>query len=179
MSELNRKKRKTCFICGNLYRSGSCEKGNKKFHCFQVPKHKLEEWKHRVCGLKASSLLCHIHFEDKYINKGKTIQGVFYPHMIWRLSDNAIPHLFTGNKSKTLFQFVGSNWLLFPGKDSTRTKGSPLKQLFSTGVQQRSKTAIKDAHLKRKHSGAFIDDYRNQNNDVTLSSMVKTNGNQY
>lgn len=98
MSEPNRKKRKTCFICGNLYGSSSREEDKREIHCFSVPKSKLEEWQHHISGLKPSSLLCPIHFEDKYINKGKTIQGVFYPHEKWKLTDNAIPHLLTGKK---------------------------------------------------------------------------------
>jgi hypothetical protein len=89
-----------------MYESELIGKESQIVHYFTIPKHKFEEWKQRVRGLKASSRLCHLHFEDKNIKKGRTIQDKFYPLKRWALTDDAIPHSFTGNTFKQLFTFT-------------------------------------------------------------------------
>ena len=93
MSNPKRKNRQYCFICGSIYGG---DKDDTPIHNFGVPKHKFEQWKHLVSGLEANSRLCHLHFDEKYIKKGKQILDKFYPFAQWSLTDDAIPHIFTG-----------------------------------------------------------------------------------
>jgi hypothetical protein len=95
MSKPKRKNRQYCFICGTLHGG---DKENTQIHNFTVPKKKFDQWKQLVNGLEASSKLCHLHFDEKYIKKGKQILDKFYSFDKWTLTDDAIPHLFTGKK---------------------------------------------------------------------------------
>ena len=83
-----------CAICGNLNKSDT------KFHAFQVPAAKLPEWQKIVSGLTASSRLCSLHFEEQHLKKGRVIQDTFYPYQKWSLTEDAVPKLLLGNKSR-------------------------------------------------------------------------------
>jgi len=93
MSKPKRKNRQYCFICGTI---NGGDKENTQIHNFAVPKQKFEQWKHLVSGLEANSMLCHLHFDEKYIKKGKQILDKFYPFDRWLLTADAMPNLLTG-----------------------------------------------------------------------------------
>ncbi len=77
--------KQTCFFCGTI------EKEN-VIHTFGVPKGMLDGWRQIIPGIGEKSRLCDIHFEEEHIDKGKVINGVFYPNIRkWTLSKEAVP----------------------------------------------------------------------------------------
>ncbi len=92
----NRLVNKRCFISKCNY-----GKENEIFHIFSVAKLCLNEWQVVVLktGLSVKSKICHQHFEDSCIIKGKVIQNVFYAFQNgWRLLPNAKPSLHLGKQ---------------------------------------------------------------------------------
>ena len=86
---------KECFLCESV---SVYDKNVVKSGLFQVPVRKVDEWQSVITkpGLKSTSKLCHRHFDDEDILKGRTIQNVFYPHSKWMLKKEAKPKYFLG-----------------------------------------------------------------------------------
>ncbi len=80
-------RREYCFICGKIDKENDIA-------LFRVPSGKLEDWQKQICrpGLRKSSLLCEVHFEDSEIDRGPVIQNELHRaprrHLI---SKNVIP----------------------------------------------------------------------------------------
>ncbi len=87
---------KRCFI-------SNCPSGNDKENAgvsmFCIPQGKFEQWQeilqHKP-GLTKNSRLCHRHFLEEDIVKGRIISGKFYANQKWRLKKEANPSLHLG-----------------------------------------------------------------------------------
>jgi hypothetical protein len=76
--------------------------------------------------------------------------------------------------------FMCGYLLLISGSDKglNRTKRTPLKEVFSTNVQQCSRRAITKPYIKKKRSAAPIESHGNENLiDKGPQTAVATTGN--
>lgn len=92
---MDKRDHKRCFISGCY---GSNDKENKRVGFFGVPKASLAIWQDIIPkdGLSASSKICSKHFDEADIEKGRTIQDIFYPYSRWQLKAGAVPKLLLG-----------------------------------------------------------------------------------